>query len=185
MINIGRSSPTIFLISRAVSRPFISGIFQSSSTISYSVCFLWCSSIICSASRPLSAQSACTPISFKADAALKHRSSLLSTTRSRQGGRTISSSSIVAFSRSRITWNSLPSPCLLFTSMVPPIISTITFVIDIPSPVPSIFCTFISSLEKVSNILFWNSSDIPIPLSFTRKWHLTCVAPTGESSWVR
>ncbi len=79
-----------------------------------------------------------------------------------------------AFSKSRITWNSLPLPGSLQSSMVPPMASTIHFVIAIPRPVPSVLSTWaVFSRVNVSKIVFWNSGVMPIPLSRTRKWHLT------------
>ena len=66
--------------------------------------------------------------------------------------------------------NSDPTPNSLFTLIVPPIISTIFFVIAIPSPVPGIRLTVeVSSLVNGSKICSANSSLIPIPLSFTTK----------------
>ena len=69
----------------------------------------------------------------------------------------------------RRTMNSVPLPCAVWTSMVPPIISTIFLVIAMPSPVPWVLLTVeVRSLSKGEKIFFTNSWLIPIPLSFTR-----------------
>ena len=69
----------------------------------------------------------------------------------------------------RQTMNSEPLPSSLFTSMVPPIISTMFFVMDIPRPVPWIpLVVEVLSRVKESKISFWNSFDMPMPLSLIR-----------------
>ena len=66
--------------------------------------------------------------------------------------------------------NSEPSPSLLATFMVPPMILTILAVIAIPRPVPCILSIIeLFSLEKLSKIWGRNSSFIPIPVSLTEK----------------
>ena len=75
-------------------------------------------------------------------------------------------SSSDAFRQGIVTVNVEPSPCLLSTSIVPSMSSTSFFVMPIPMPLPSIrLDVVLRSLSKVSKIRFWNSSDIPIPLS--------------------
>ena len=121
---------------------------------------------------------------FRDSTMLWHNCSSSSTTIIFHSGSTISTSWISAFSKSSVTWNSLPSPNLLLTSIEPPMASTtIYFVIAIPRPVPSVFCTLaLSSRLNDSKIFFWYSSDIPIPLSFTRICTRTYSPPLGESS---
>ena len=119
-------------------------------------------------------------------ATLMHNRSSSSTTSMFQPGSFLSVSGSFAFAKSSTTWNSVPLPCLLRTEMVPPIASTIYLLIDMPSPEPSVFCTrTLSSLLKESNIFFWYSSDIPIPVSFTTKWVRTQEISSGNASWYR
>lgn len=62
--------------------------------------------------------------------------------------------------------------------------STIYLVMAMPRPVPSIFCTrALSSRAKESKIWRWNSSDMPMPVSCTRKWQQTRSAPAGLGCW--
>jgi len=62
------------------------------------------------------------------------------------------------FLNSRVTTNSVPLSTSLYTSIVPPIISTMFFVMDIPSPVPWIPLTVeVRSLSNGSKICFINS----------------------------
>jgi len=59
-----------------------------------------------------------------------------------------------------------PAPGLLWTVILPFIKSTSFFTIPMPSPLPSIpLSDEDRSCENDSKICFWNSSDIPIPLS--------------------
>ena len=65
--------------------------------------------------------------------------------------------------------NSLPLPCAVCTSMVPPIISTIFLVIAMPRPVPCIRLTVeVRSRSKGSKIFWANSGLMPMPLSLMR-----------------
>ena len=63
----------------------------------------------------------------------------------------------------------VPTPCSLVKVIVPPIFSTRLFVIGIPRPVPpNLDAPPFCSCANGSNRCFWNSSLIPIPVS----WHL-------------
>ena len=65
--------------------------------------------------------------------------------------------------------NVVPSPGAVSTSIVPPIMSTMFFVIDMPSPVPCIPLTVeVRSRVNISKTVAANSFVMPIPLSFTR-----------------
>ena len=64
------------------------------------------------------------------------------------------------------TVNSLPSPSVLFTVMVPFIMSTRLLVMAMPSPVPWMpLMVVLRSRVKASKIVFWNSGFMPMPLS--------------------
>ena len=120
---------------------------------------------------------------FSASAAPSYSCSSSSTISISHAGSLISASGVTDLSRSRDTWNSVPFPDSLLTTIVPPMASTIYLVIAIPRPVPSVFCTrVLSSLENDSKSFFWNSFDIPMPLSLTRRWTLTYASPRGDSS---
>ena len=83
----------------------------------------------------------------------------------------------------RRTMNSVPFPCFVWIWIVPPIISTIFFVIAIPRTVPWILLTVdVRSRSNESNILFKNSSLMPIPLSLTRISYSPLSFP-GLASW--
>ena len=89
-----------------------------------------------------------------------------------------------AASRSRVTWKQLPLSRWLETVMVPPISSTMYLVMAMPRPVPSVRWTrALSSRAKESKIFFWNSSDMPMPVSWTMKWVRMKSPPRGESFW--
>ena len=65
--------------------------------------------------------------------------------------------------------NSEPLPISLFTSMVPPIMSMMFFVMAMPRPVPWMpLVVEVLSLVKESKISRWNASDMPMPLSLMR-----------------
>lgn len=82
----------------------------------------------------------------------------------------MASSASAAVCRSSVTQNSLPRSRWLATVMVPFISSTMYLVMAMPRPVPSVRCTrWVSSRAKDSKIFFWNSSDIPMPVSLTTK----------------
>ena len=70
----------------------------------------------------------------------------------------------------RDTTNSVPTPCSLFTRMEPFIISTMFFVIAIPSPVPCILLMVeLRSRSKGSKMRLTNSSLMPMPVSLMVK----------------
>ncbi len=65
-----------------------------------------------------------------------------------------------------VTVNLEPFPSSLSTSMAPPIISTIFFVMAMPRPVPWMPLTVADcSRAKVSNTWPTNSGDMPMPVS--------------------
>ena len=116
-------------------------------------------------------------------AALSHSSSSPAATSTSQGGRSISSSWTRAFSRSRVTRNSVPLSCSLSTSMEPCMASMMYLVMAMPRPEPSVFWTRrSSSREKESKMCSLNSGDMPMPVSFTRRWTRTQPSPLGEGS---
>ena len=66
------------------------------------------------------------------------------------------------------TWKRLPLSTSLETSIVPPISSTIFFVIAMPSPVPcTLLVVLFSALVKASKIVFKYSGVMPYPSSST------------------
>ena len=131
-------------------------------------------------SSPFTALSASTPISLSISRAISLLISLSSTRSTRQPLRErqfsfFSScfSSSKPFLNSRTTVTTVPFPCWLSTVMVPPIVSTRRFVIDIPRPVPvTPLKVALRSLEKELKMYGRNSSDIPMPLSETVKVNL-------------
>ena len=133
---------------------------------------------------PSRVHSALMPMEPKADTVDSHSCRSSSTTSIFQLGRTISSSITCAFSRSRVTENRVPLPCLLSISMVPPMASTTMYlVMAMPRPVPSVRWTrALSSRAKESNICFWKSWDMPMPVSLTSMWMRTKPSPLGEAS---
>ena len=79
---------------------------------------------------------------------------------------TSSSAASRYFMRSTIC---VPLPGAVSTSMVPPIMSTMLFVIERPSPVPSVpLSVEVRSRSKALNMRSANSRDMPMPVSCTR-----------------
>ena len=67
------------------------------------------------------------------------------------------------------TINSVPFPCSVWISMVPPIMSTMFLVMAIPRPVPCVLLTVeVRSRSNGSKIFLTNSGLMPMPLSLTR-----------------
>ena len=164
---MGTSLPSLFLSTLTVSRPSISGIFQSRITAKKSSPHLCASSARATASAPDSTQQPRMPSSVKSAEALSHTIWSSSTTRT---GRPLSSSVSVTSSLTSSSWavtvNWLPSPSLLVTSMEPFIMRTMFSVMAIPRPVPCILLIRESSArENGSKMWGRNSSDIPIPVS--------------------
>ena len=68
----------------------------------------------------------------------------------------------------KATMHSVPTPCLLFTSMVPFIMSTMFLVMAIPRPVPWMpLMVELRSRSKGSKICCMNSLLMPMPVSRT------------------
>ena len=69
----------------------------------------------------------------------------------------------------RRTVNSVPLPCSVWTSTVPPIMSTMFLVMAMPRPVPWVLLTVeVRSRSKGEKIFCTNSWLMPIPLSLIR-----------------
>ena len=100
---------------------------------------------------------------------LSHSCLSSSTTSMFQSGRTMSTSWIVACSRSSTTWNSVPLPGSLSTSMVPPMASMMYLVMAMPRPLPSVLRTrALSSRLKESKMRSLYSGVMPMPVSRIR-----------------
>ena len=168
---IGFSSPMIPRILLTTSTPFISGISQS---IIYAASSSSCSTasrVRSTASFPEVVQSGRIPIVDSILVTLEQVLKSSSTTSARSSfscGITSCLTEPELVLKSSSTVNVEPFPSSLSTEIFPPIISTIFLVIAIPSPVPWIPLTvLVLSRSKGSKTCFWNSSLIPIPVSFT------------------
>ena len=140
MTMMGTSMPNFLRITFSVSRPSISGIFQSSITEKKSSFASWASTTRQTASFPDSTQLLRIPSSSRISAALSQIiwSSSTTSTGSPESS-AFSSSACEPSSKETATINWLPSPRTLLTSMVPFIMRTIFCVMAIPSPVPCIW----------------------------------------------
>ena len=168
---IADSCPISFLISRVVSIPSISGIFQSTRIRLYGSRLALRTLTISSPWAPESAISQLIPTWPRTSFACSQAtgSSSIARTAISWGVSSSKPSSVSSLSDSlsgTVTVNVVPSPFLLSTSICPFISSTRLFVIGMPRPVlPNWFVEDESSWEKASNILGRYSSLIPIPLS--------------------
>ena len=183
---IGAVSGIIALIFSAVRIPSISGISQSIKTTWYpspSFCLVWIWSM---ASFTLNALSTQTPISPISVCIFSQNSGSLSTARIREiplFSQNFLSACPSGIRNSKSTLKIVPLFTSLETSMVPPISSTIFFVIAIPKPVPwTLLVVLFSALVKASKTVVRNWGVIPYPSSSTSirrcsYWLERCFSP--------
>ena len=177
----GPAGPRAPRMARAASRQARSSMGRSRMTKEQGVPASAWARRIPAARSPSGAQSVQTPRRVMLCMAAERRSRS-PTRRMRSPSSRPSFSGAGARSRSRMTVKAEPSPSWLSTWMVPPRRSTSCLVMAIPSPEPWMVSMRLSFPRvKESKRTFWNSWEMPTPVSLTWKVRRTCSGWPGMS----